>query len=79
MEANGTPLTRSPNMSRLVSIDKLSAEQRAKLVAASQEARPSEEYRIQFAALAQRRAELRQTGAGMMRKRRALWRGGAPG
>jgi hypothetical protein len=42
-------------MSRLVSIDKLSAKQRAKLVAASEAARPSEEYRIQFAALAQRR------------------------
>jgi hypothetical protein len=59
MEVNGTPLTRWPNMSRLVSIDKLSAEQRAKLVAASQEARPSEEYRIQFAALAQRRLKPR--------------------
>jgi hypothetical protein len=48
-------------ISRLVSIDKLTAEQRANLVAASQEARPSEEYRIQFAALALRRLELRQT------------------
>jgi hypothetical protein len=48
------------NMSRLVSIDKLSAEQCAQLVVASQKARPSEEYRIQFAALAQRRLELQQ-------------------
>jgi hypothetical protein len=47
-------------MTRLVSIDMLSAEQRAKLVAPSQKARPSEEYRIQFAALAQRRLELKQ-------------------
>jgi hypothetical protein len=47
----------------LVSIDKLTAEQRAGLVAASQEARPSEEYRIQFAALAQRRLEMHQATA----------------
>jgi hypothetical protein len=59
---------RPPNMRHLVSIDRLSVEQRAKLVAASQEARPSEEYRIRFAALAQRRPELRAD------KRRGLWR-----
>jgi hypothetical protein len=47
-------------ITRPVSIDMLSAEQRAQLAAASQEARPSEEYRIQFAALAQRWLELRQ-------------------
>jgi hypothetical protein len=47
----------------LVSIDKLTAEQRAGLVAASREARPSEEYRIQFAALAQRRLEMQQATA----------------
>jgi hypothetical protein len=47
-------------ITRLVGIDMLSAEQRTQLAAASREARPSEEYRIQFAALAQRRLELRQ-------------------
>jgi hypothetical protein len=53
----------------LVSIDKLTAEQRAGLVVASREARPSEEYRIQFAALAQLRQLRRVANAGgMMRE-----------
>jgi hypothetical protein len=51
-------------VTRLVSIDMLSAEQRAKLVGASQKARPHEEYRVQFAALAQRRLELQQARGG---------------
>jgi hypothetical protein len=51
-------------VARLVSIDMLSAEERAKLVAASQDARPSEEYRVQFAALAQRRLELQHATSG---------------
>jgi hypothetical protein len=48
----------------LASIDTLSAEQQAKLVEASQKARPSEEYRIEFASvtrqLRQRRDKRRQ-------------------
>ena len=51
----------------LASIDTLSAEQQAKLAEASQKARPSEKYRIEFASvtrqLRQRREKRRQDKA----------------
>jgi hypothetical protein len=58
-------MTRKPaGTVALVSTNKLTEEQRARLVAALKKARLSAEYRIQFAALAQlrqlRRLELRE-------------------